>query len=75
MYLANLIRPLKRLIQREVANRLAEQILAGFVREGDVVEIDALPDGSGLTLTTEPASEGAAEPVPTNGHTAEAGQA
>jgi ATP-dependent Clp protease ATP-binding subunit ClpB len=47
-------RPLRRVLQREVANRLAEQILGGFVREGDAVEVDALPDGSGLTLSTLP---------------------
>ena len=52
-------RPLKRVLQRQVANRLAEQILAGFVREGDTVVIDAAPGGEGVTLTTEPA-EGAA---------------
>ncbi|MEM1044095.1 MAG: hypothetical protein AAGI91_15905 [Bacteroidota bacterium] len=49
-------RPLKRVLQREIANQLAEQMLAGFVREGDTVEIDALPDGSGLTLTTDAAA-------------------
>ncbi len=64
-------RPLKRVIQREVANRLAEQILAGFVREGDTVEIDALPDGSGVTLTTDAATP-TEDAVPTNGHAAEA---
>jgi len=63
-------RPLKRVIQREVANRLAEQILAGFVHEGDTVEVDTTPDGDGLTLTTEATTE----PVPTNGHAA-AGEA
>jgi ATP-dependent Clp protease ATP-binding subunit ClpB len=63
-------RPLKRVLQREVANRLAEQILAGFVHEGDTVEVDAASDGDGLTLTTE----AAAEPVPSNGH-ATAGEA
>ncbi len=63
--------PLKRVIQREVANRLAEQILAGFVREGDTVEIDALPDGSGVTLTTDAATP-TEDAVPTNGHAAEA---
>ncbi len=46
-------RPLKRVIQREVANRLAEQILGGFAREGDTVEVDVTPDGAGLTLTTD----------------------
>ena len=33
-------RPLKRIIQREIANRLAEAILAGRVQDGEVVEID-----------------------------------
>ncbi|MEM6326291.1 MAG: ATP-dependent chaperone ClpB [Bacteroidota bacterium] len=47
-------RPLKRVLQREVANTLAEQILAGFVSDGDTVTIDAAP-GGGVTLTTEPA--------------------
>jgi ATP-dependent Clp protease ATP-binding subunit ClpB len=61
-------RPLKRVIQREVANRLAEQILAGFAREGDTVEVDVTPDGSGLTLTTDAASE----PAATNGQAGEA---
>jgi ATP-dependent Clp protease ATP-binding subunit ClpB len=57
-------RPLKRVLQREVANRLAEQILAGFVRDGDTVVIDAAPGAEGVTLTTEPA---AAERAATNG--------
>jgi ATP-dependent Clp protease ATP-binding subunit ClpB len=51
-------RPLRRVIQREVANRLAEQILGGFVREGDAVEIDVAPDGAGITLATGSGSDG-----------------
>jgi hypothetical protein len=47
-----------------VANRLAEQILAGFVRDGDTVVIDAAPSGEGVTLTTEPSTE---ERAATNG--------
>jgi ATP-dependent Clp protease ATP-binding subunit ClpB len=47
-------RPLRRVLQRELANRLAEQILSGFVKEGDAVEVDATPDGSGLALATLP---------------------
>ena len=50
-------RPLKRVLQRQVANRLAEQILAGFADEGDAVMIDAAPGGSGVTLETVPAGE------------------
>ncbi|NNF59343.1 MAG: ATP-dependent chaperone ClpB [Rhodothermaceae bacterium] len=57
-------RPLKRVLQRQVANRLAEQILAGFVREGDTVVIDAA-EGGGVTLTTEASEEEAAS---MNGH-------
>jgi ATP-dependent Clp protease ATP-binding subunit ClpB len=38
-------RPLKRLIQREVQDALAMKLLAGELREGDAVEIDAGPDG------------------------------
>src|SRR2546421_6122746 len=37
-------RPLKRVIQREVENRVARGILDGTIRDGDTVEIDA-PDG------------------------------
>src|SRR5881275_132387 len=37
-------RPLKRVIQKEVENRIARGILDGTIREGDTVEIDA-PNG------------------------------
>ena len=33
-------RPLKRVIQREVENRIARAILDGTVRDGDTVELD-----------------------------------
>ena len=46
-------RPLKRVLQRQVANPLAEQILAGLVTDGDRVLIDAAP-GGGVTLETVP---------------------
>jgi ATP-dependent Clp protease ATP-binding subunit ClpB len=55
-------RPLKRVLQRQVANRLAEQILAGFVQPGDAVVIDAAP-GGGVTLATVPAGEDLPEGV------------
>ncbi|HLG65125.1 MAG TPA: ATP-dependent chaperone ClpB [Ktedonosporobacter sp.] len=42
-------RPLKRVIQKEVENRIARGILDGSVRDGDEVEIDA-KDGK-LTMT------------------------
>ena len=41
-------RPLKRLIQKEVTNKLAEELLSGWISEGSVVEIDLAPDRSGL---------------------------
>ena len=41
-------RPLKRVLQREIANRLAAEILAGKVQDGDTVRIDLAGDKSGL---------------------------
>jgi ATP-dependent Clp protease ATP-binding subunit ClpB len=38
-------RPLKRVIQRELQNPLAEKILAGEIRDGDVVRVTASPLG------------------------------
>ncbi|PRY93578.1 ATP-dependent Clp protease ATP-binding subunit ClpB [Hasllibacter halocynthiae] len=38
-------RPLKRVIQRSLQDRLAEMILAGDVRDGDAVPVTAGPDG------------------------------
>ncbi|PTT23034.1 ATP-dependent chaperone ClpB [Microbacterium sp. HMWF026] len=51
-------RPLRRLIQTEVQNRLAMAILAGTVRDGDVVRVDVASDGESLVL----ASDGPAAP-------------
>jgi ATP-dependent Clp protease ATP-binding subunit ClpB len=42
-------RPLKRVIQREVLDKLARMVLSGELREGDTVTIDA--DGDQLTFT------------------------
>ena len=53
-------RPLKRVLQREVANKLAEQILGGLVREGDTVVVDAA-SGGGVSLETVPAGEAVPE--------------
>lgn len=44
-------RPLKRVIQREVQNRLAEAILKGEIESGSVVGVDA--DGTGFVLIPE----------------------
>ncbi|MCC2028258.1 AAA family ATPase [Microbacterium sp. YMB-B2] len=46
-------RPLRRLIQTEVQNRLATALLSGGVRDGDTVRVDVAADGSGLVLTAE----------------------
>ncbi|WP_144874986.1 ATP-dependent Clp protease ATP-binding subunit [Microbacterium sp. 1.5R] len=44
-------RPLRRLIQTEVQNKLATALLSGGVRDGDTVRVDIAADGSGLVLT------------------------
>jgi ATP-dependent Clp protease ATP-binding subunit ClpB len=44
-------RPLRRLIQTAIGDKLAKAILSGDVRDGDSVRIDVLADGSDLTLT------------------------
>lgn len=43
-------RPLKRLLQQEISNKLAEEILAGRIADGDPVHIDLAPDAAGLTF-------------------------
>ena len=54
-------RPLRRLIQSEIQDRLAMALLSGGVRDGDVVRVDVAADGSSLVLTSDgPAT---AEPV------------
>ena len=51
-------RPLRRLIQSEIQDRLAMAILSGGVRDGDLVRVDAAADGSTLVLTSSgPAAE------------------
>ncbi len=45
-------RPLRRLIQSEIQDRLAMAILAGGVRDGDTVRVDVAADGSSLVLTS-----------------------
>jgi ATP-dependent Clp protease ATP-binding subunit ClpB len=43
-------RPLRRLVQSSIGDALARELLAGEVRDGDVVKVDALPDRSGLVV-------------------------
>ena len=38
-------RPLKRVIQREIADPIALSVLQGEYREGDTITVDASPDG------------------------------
>jgi ATP-dependent Clp protease ATP-binding subunit ClpB len=44
-------RPLRRLVQREIGDRLATALLAGTVRDGDTVTVGTDETGDGLTLT------------------------
>ncbi|QJW37976.1 ATP-dependent chaperone ClpB [Cellulosimicrobium protaetiae] len=46
-------RPLRRLVQREIGDRLARMLLSGDVTDGDVVVVDRDPGSEGLTLGTE----------------------
>ncbi|MBP2436764.1 ATP-dependent Clp protease ATP-binding subunit [Microbacterium amylolyticum] len=45
-------RPLRRLIQKEIQDRLARAILAGGVRDGDTVKVDVSAEGSELVLVS-----------------------
>jgi ATP-dependent Clp protease ATP-binding subunit ClpB len=50
-------RPLKRVLQREVSDPIALALLKGEFAEGDVIRVDANPDGELVfTSITEPAS-------------------
>ncbi|WP_125133133.1 AAA family ATPase [Microbacterium sp. 10M-3C3] len=46
-------RPLRRLIQSEIQDRLAMALLAGGVRDGDLVRVDVAPDGASLALRSD----------------------
>ena len=43
-------RPLRRLVQTAIGDQLARLLLAGEVRDGDTVAVEADPAGNGLTL-------------------------
>ena len=43
-------RPLRRLVQREIGDRLARALLAGDVRDGQSAVVDIDPETGGLTL-------------------------
>ncbi|MDQ0767483.1 ATP-dependent Clp protease ATP-binding subunit ClpB [Pseudarthrobacter defluvii] len=44
-------RPLRRLVQREIGDRLAKSILAGEISDGDTVLVDTAPDFGELTAS------------------------
>lgn len=54
-------RPLRRLIQSEIQDRLAMAILSGHVHDGDVVRVDVAADASSLVLTSSGPAETADE--------------
>ncbi|MDQ2582910.1 ATP-dependent chaperone ClpB [Saccharothrix yanglingensis] len=43
-------RPLRRLVQSSIGDQLAKELLAGEVRDGDVVKVDVVADQSGLIV-------------------------
>ncbi|MEL0256232.1 MAG: AAA family ATPase [Pontimonas sp.] len=43
-------RPLRRLMQKEIDDRLAKALLAGDIHDGDTVKVDIADDGSGLRV-------------------------
>ena len=43
-------RPLRRLVQAAIGDRLAKALLSGEIRDGDTVAVDVLDDRSGLTV-------------------------
>jgi len=44
-------RPLRRLMQREIDDKLARSLLGGDIRDGDTVLVDIAPDGEGLSVS------------------------
>ena len=45
-------RPLRRLVQTAIGDTLAKALLAGEIRDGQTVQVDANDDRSGLTVST-----------------------
>ena len=59
-------RPLRRLVQTEIGDRLARGLLSGDIRDGDRVVVDRATSPDGLPaagLTVAPVRQGAAEPI------------
>ena len=49
-------RPLRRLVQREIGDRLARGLLSGEVRDGSTVAVGVDPDGETLVLSDRPSA-------------------
>ncbi|KAK1754981.1 heat shock protein 78, mitochondrial [Echria macrotheca] len=49
-------RPLNRLITTEIGNRLADRIIRGEIKMGDVASVEINKDGNGLVVTTKAAA-------------------
>ena len=45
-------RPLKRVIQREITNKLAEEVLSGWIEPGETIRIDVDSKSNGFTFET-----------------------
>jgi ATP-dependent Clp protease ATP-binding subunit ClpB len=45
-------RPLRRLVQTEIGDRLARGILAGHIKDGDTVLVEVAPEGTSLMLAS-----------------------
>jgi len=56
-------RPLRRLIQSEIQDRLAMALLSGNVHDGDVVRVDVAADDSQLVLTSSGPAAGSGDDV------------
>ncbi|HEY5516113.1 MAG TPA: ATP-dependent chaperone ClpB [Pengzhenrongella sp.] len=50
-------RPLRRLVQREIGDRLARMLLGGEVRDGQTVTVDHAPSAQSLILTIQTSAE------------------
>ncbi len=47
-------RPLRRLMQREIDDKLATGLLSGSIRDGDLVRVDLAPGADGLVVAAAP---------------------
>jgi ATP-dependent Clp protease ATP-binding subunit ClpB len=47
-------RPLRRVVQSQIGDRLARGLLSGELRDGDTAHVDVAPDNSGLVLDRPP---------------------